>query len=703
MAGKEKSYIISVDSGGTFADCVIMDDEGAVVNSKAQTTPYDFSVGIMASLDTAAELIGLKGEEVLERTRYFFAHGSTIAVNALLTRSGAKTGLITTKGFEDTILMGRVEQKVAGLSEWERFQVYKHNKADPIVPRPLIRGVTERVDASGEKIIPLSTVEVEGILGEMVEEGVESVAVCLLWSFLNPSHEQQIKRIIEQTYPGLFVSISSELIPVLKDYERMSTTAINAYLSPITSQYLSSLHGKLQSRGLKNPLLVMQNVGGMVDVTEAGNIGVNLLSSGPVGGVLGSKILGDLKGFKHIITTDVGGTSFDVSLIVDGEMMLSSAPVFSQYTILTPVIDIVSLGAGGGSIAKVEEKTGLLRVGPQSAGGIPGPVCYNQGGTAPTFTDANVVLGRIDPMNFLGGRMKLDNEKAYRAIEANISKPMGIGVEEAAMGIIKILTAQMADLVRKATIEKGFDPSDFILFSFGGAGPLCSTSFGPLIAGVKKLVIPAFNSVFSAFGIGGSDILQVERHSEPMLSPFDANRLNEVFSEMEDKLKTGLSRSNVPESDMVFSRSMDLRYWGQVHEINVPIPPGTLREDQMQGFVDRFVEAYEQKYGKGISYGSAQVEAVTLEVKGTGVLEKPSIIEHKFAGIDPLNASKGSRKVWFESANGFLDTDIYIREKLQTGNIVDGPAVIEAVDTTILINPGQSIEVDEYLNLIMKF
>lgn len=703
MNGQERSYIISVDSGGTFADCVIMDNEGAVVNSKAQTTPYDFSVGIMASLDAAAELIGLKGEEVLERTRYFFAHGSTIAVNALLTRSGAKTGLITTRGFEDTILMGRVEQKVAGLSEWERFQVYKHNKADPIVPRPLIRGVTERIDASGEEIVPLNTNEVDRILAEMIEEGVESLAVCLLWSFLNPAHEQGIKRMIEQHHPELFVSISSELIPVLKDYERMATTAVNAYLSPITSQYLGSLHRKLQSRGLNNPLLVMQNVGGMVDVTEAGHIGVNLLSSGPVGGVLGSKILGDLKGFKNIITSDVGGTSFDVSLIVDGEMMLSSAPVFSQYTILTPVIDIVSLGAGGGSIARVEEKTGLLKVGPQSAGGIPGPVCYGQGGTEPTFTDANVVLGRIDPMNFLGGRMKLDQEKAYQAIEKTISRPMGIGVEEAAMGIVQILTAQMADLVRKTTIEKGYDPSDFILFSFGGAGPLCSTSFGPLIAGVKKLVIPALNSVFSAFGIGGSDILQVERHSEPMLSPFDAARLNNVFDQMEEKLRDGLSRSNVPEKDMVFSRSMDLRYWGQVHEINIPIPPGVLDQAQMQAFVDRFVEAYEQKYGKGMSYGSAQVEAVTLEVKGTGVLEKPGIPKQEYAGKDASSALKGFRKVWFESTEGFVDTRIYVREKLQRGHIVSGPAVIEAVDTTILINPGQSIEVDEYLNLVMEF
>jgi len=704
MPEREKSYIISVDSGGTFSDCLIMDNEGVVVNSKAQTTPYDFSIGIMESLDSAAALVGLRGEEVLERTRYFFAHGSTVAVNALLTRSGVETGLITTRGFEDTIIMGRVEQKVAGLSEWERFQVYKHNKADPIIPRPLIQGVEERIDSSGEEIIPLKKEEVERIVDKLVlEEGVESIAVCLLWSFLNPSHEREIKRIISQRHPGIFVSVSSELIPVLRDYERMATTAINAYLSPITSRYLSALHKKLEERGLENPLLVMQNVGGMVDVVEAGNIGVNLLSSGPVGGVLGSRIMGDLKGFKNIITTDVGGTSFDVSLIVDGEMMLSPAPVFSQYTILTPVIDIVSLGAGGGSIARVEEKTGLLKVGPQSAGGIPGPVCYDQGGEAPTFTDANVVLGRIDPMNFLGGRMKLNAEKARRAVEEQIARPMGLSVEDAAMGIIQILTAHMADLVRKTTIDKGFDPSDFVLFSFGGAGPLCSTSFAPLISGIRKLVIPAFNSVFSAFGIGGSDIVQVERHSEPTLAPFDPNRLNAVFSQMEEKLVRGLARSNVPREDMTLVRSIDLRYWGQVHEISVPVPGGTLEEKQMQELIDNFVDTYEHKYGKGMSYGSAQVEAVTLEVKGTGALEKTPILTHEPEGSNPSRALKGQREVWFEGGRGFLQTSIYVREDLRTGNVVKGPAVIEAVDTTVLINPGQEIRVDEYLNLLMDF
>jgi N-methylhydantoinase A len=702
MVESGKTYNIAVDSGGTFTDCVVVDNEGKITTSKAHSTPHDFSEGVIHSVEGAAQILGMGLEQILERTRYFFAHGSTVAVNALLTRSGVKTGLFTTRGFEDTIVIGRVEQKVAGLSEWERFQVYRHNKAEPIVPRPLIKGITERVDYEGEIIVPLNAEELKPALEELVQEGVESIAVCLLWSFMNPRHEREIKEYIHAHYPELFVTISSELIPVLRDYERMATTAMNAYLSPITSRYLSALRTKLRDRGLSKSLLVMQNIGGMIDVGEAGNVGVNLLASGPVGGVLGSKILGEQKGYKNIITTDVGGTSFDVSLIVAGKMMLSSAPVFSQYTLLTPVIDIVSLGAGGGSIARVEEKSGLLKVGPQSAGAYPGPVCYDRGGKEPTFTDANLVLGRIDPHNFLGGRMILDEAKAREAIEQRIARPLGMKVEEAAMGIIQILTSHMADLVRKTTIDNGYDPSDFVLFSFGGAGPLCCCIFAPLIAGIRTLIIPAANSVFSAFGMAGSDIVQVVRHSEPMLAPFHPQRLSALFREMEEKLLEGLSKNNVPRKEMDLVRSMDLRYWGQVHEITVSVPPGVLTEKEAKGLVKQFVERYEDKYGRGTSYGMAQVEAVTLEVKGTGSLKSPALIHYPFTSTDPAAAMRGRRPVWFDNGVGYQPTDIYTREALQAGNRVSGPAVIEAVDTTVLLNPGQEIGVDEYLNLVME-
>lgn len=697
----ERSYIIAVDSGGTFADCVVMDDAGNIVTSKAHTTPHDFSIGILNSVQYAAEELGLSLEQLLERNRYFFGHGSTVAINALVTRSGVKTGLVTTRGFEDTIIIGRVEQKIAGLSEAERFQVYRLNKADPIVPRPLIKGVVERIDYGGDVVTPLDREDVAAQVDALVAQGVEAIAVCLLWSFMNPRHEQAVQAIIRERHPHIFVSLSSELVPVLREYERTATTAINAYLSPITSRYLSSLNRKLKDHALARPLLVMQNIGGMVEASEASHLGVNLLNSGPVGGVLGSKILGDLKGHRNIITTDVGGTTFDVSLIVDGRMFVDPAPVVSQYNLLTPVIDIVSLGAGGGSIARVEPETGLLKVGPRSAGAVPGPVCYDQGGTEPTFTDAAVVLGRLDPQNFLGGRMQLNREAARRAIQDRVAAPLGISVEAAALGIVDILTAQMADLVRKTTIDNGFDPADFVLYAFGGAGPLCCCSFARQVSGIRQVVIPTLNSVFSAFGIGGSDIVRVERTSNPMLAPFDPARLNAIYRRMEDKLVGALSRNNVAAGDMTLVRSIDLRYWGQVHEVSVPVPAGEITAEQAAALAQSFVERYEAKYGRGISYGAAQLEAVNFEVTGTGRLEKPSLRRLPRGSGDAAVALKGRRPVWFDNDRGFVDTEVYVRERLEPGHCVRGPAVIEAVDTTVLVEPGLAANVDEYLNLVL--
>lgn len=700
-AAGERSYIIAVDSGGTFADCVVMDDGGHIVTSKAHTTPHDFSIGILNSVQYAAEQLGLSLEQLLARNRYFFGHGSTIAINALVTRSGVKTGLVTTRGFEDTIIIGRVEQKIAGLSEAERVQVYRLNKADPIVPRPLIKGVVERVDYGGDVVTPLDREDVAAQVDELAAQGVEAIAVCLLWSFMNPHHEQAVQAIIRERHPHIFVSLSSELVPVLREYERTATTAINAYLSPITSKYLSSLNRKLKDHQLDRPLLVMQNIGGMVDASEASHLGVNLLNSGPVGGVLGSRILGDLKGHRNIITTDVGGTTFDVSLIVDGRMFVDPAPVVSQYNLLTPVIDIVSLGAGGGSIARVEPETGLLKVGPKSAGAVPGPVCYAQGGTEPTFTDAAVVLGRLDPHNFLGGRMQLQREAARQAIQARIAGPLGISVEAASLGIVDILTAQMADLVRKTTIDNGFDPADFVLYAFGGAGPLCCCSFARQVSGIRQVVIPTLNSVFSAFGIGGSDIVRVERTSSPMLAPFDPGRLNAIYRRMEDKLISALARNNVAAEDMTLVRSIDLRYWGQVHEVSVPVPSGEITGEQAAALAQHFVDRYEAKYGRGISYGAAQLEAVNFEVTGTGRLEKPTLRRLTRGPGDAAAALKGRRPVWFDNERGFVDTDVYVRERLEPGHCVRGPAIIEAVDTTVLVEPGLAAEVDEYLNLVI--
>jgi N-methylhydantoinase A len=703
MSTPTKKYVIAVDSGGTFADCVVMDDAGSISTGKALSTPEDFSTGVVDSVARVAQDMGSSDESLIRMLRYNFCHGGTQAINALLTRSGVKVGLLTTKGFEDTLAMGRVDQKIAGLTEAERIQVHLLNKAEPIVPRYLTRGVVERIDSSGREIVALNYDDASRQIDALVAEGVQAIAVCFLWSFLDPSHEREVRRLIQEAHPDIFVCTSNELAPVIGEYERMTTAVINAYLAPITSRYLTSLHRKLQGKGLTHPLLIMQNVGGTVDVTEALDNAVNLLASGPVGGVLAAKKSAELRGHKNVIATDVGGTSFDVGLIVDGDFEYTYNPVFSQYRLHAPIIDIKSIGAGGGSIAWIEEKTGLLKVGPKSAGAKPGPVCYGRGGEQPTVTDANVALGRIDPDNFLGGRMRLEKEKAVAALQEKIAGPLGLTVEQAAFGIIQITTAQMADLVRKVTIDKGYDPGQFVLYSYGGAGPLCCFLFASQIGGVREVVVPANSSVFSALGMAYSDIVKVERYSMPMRAPFDAGRVQTIFRELEAKVIAGLERNGIAPANTFLARSVGARFYGQVHEIPVALNGPDITQGALEGLERDFRRNYERRYGDAAGFDDAQLELVSFEIKGVGRLDKPQPPARPLESVDPSAALKGRRSVYLDNEVGYQLIDIYVREKLRPGNVLEGPAVVEAVDTTIFVDRSQRLAVDQYLNLVMQF
>ena len=463
--------LVAVDSGGTFTDCVTLDTAGRVTTAKAASTPADFSEGVVQSVARAAAADGLDLGELLRRTGSF-CHGTTVATNALLTRSGSVVGLITTKGHEDAIIVGRTIQKAAGLSESELSNLAHLEKAAPIVPRPLIKGVTERIDYRGAVVVPIDLDETAGAVAELVAGGVEAIAVCFLWSFLNPTHERAVAELIRSRHPELFVTVSHEVAPVIKEYERCATTVLNGYLSRTTHSYISKLQERLADGGLAGDPVIMQSFGGVSSAESSKGRAVALLGSGPTGGVFGAAALGRLIGADNIVTTDVGGTSFDVGLVTDGEPLVVGTPVFDKYHTVLPVIDVVSIGAGGGSIAWIEPGTGLIKVGPQSAGAVPGPACYGIGGTLPTVTDANLVLGRLDPDYFLGGERRLHIDLATAAIETLIAAPAGLSVPEAAMAIVDILDARMADLVRMSTIGRGYDPREFTLFAFGGAGPL---------------------------------------------------------------------------------------------------------------------------------------------------------------------------------------------------------------------------------------
>lgn len=691
--------IIAVDSGGTFTDCVIVGEDGTITTAKSPSTPADFSNGVVDSAALAARESGAELDDMLEGVN-LFAHGTTVATNALLTRNGSLVGLVTTKGHEDALIIGRTIQKAAGLTDAQLRNLAHLEKADPIVPRPMIRGVTERVDYKGAEIVALDLEEARSVVSELVALGADAIAVCLLWSFMNPEHERQIATMVKSEFPGLFVTASHEVAPVIKEYERGATTVLSAYLSRATHTYISALQLKLSQKGLSRDPVLMQSSGGVTSAEEVKGFAVALLGSGPAGGVLGAAALGREIGVQNIVTTDVGGTSFDVGLVVDGEPLITGTPVFDKYHTVLPVIDVVSIGAGGGSIAWIEPGTGHMKVGPKSAGADPGPVAYGAGGSEPTVTDADVVLGRIDPTYFLGGARKLDRTLAQEAIRTKIADPLGISTVEAAMGMIEIIDARMADLVRMETIGRGYDPRDFALLSFGGAGPLHVGAYG-LEVGASPIVIPANSSVFSAFGIAGSDLVTVNQASDPMLAPFDTDRLNEIYERLESSVRADLESKGVTDEAIVLNRQIEMRYRGQVHEIRVPLESKKLDHDELEVMKAEFERRYNLRYGRGAAHGEAGIEARTYLVRGVGKLEKPQRRPQPLGSEGSEAAVIGTRNVFFKD-RGFLETSVVRREELRPGNLVRGPAVIEALDTTVLVHPGQVAKVDGWANLVIE-
>lgn len=694
------TYIIGTDTGGTFTDCVVIDDKGRVHNDKAPSTPKDFAFGTVDSAQNTAQLMGLTLTQLLSDAM-LFGHGTTVAANALVTRSGSKVGLITTKGLEDTLLIGRIFQKVAGLGETEITDLAHLDKATPIVPRPLIQGVTERVDFRGQVLVTLNRAEAVSAIDRLVADGVEAIAVCFLWSFLNPKHELEVKNLINERHPDIFVSVSSELAPLVKEYERSATTAINVYLGKVTSSYLESLDRKLREAGFKRSLMIMQSMGGFATTREASRRAVGLLNSGPAGGVIASRSLGKVLGHQNIITTDVGGTTFDVGLIVQGEAEFARAPIFSKYHILIPTIDVVSIGAGGGSLAWIEAGEKKLRVGPKSAGAEPGPVCYDHGGAVPTVTDADVVLGRIDPDYFLGGRIKLNKEKAVAAIKEKIADPLGMSIPDAAMGIIDIIDAHMADLVRKVSVGRGYDPRDFILYAFGGGGPTHVGAYGRDV-GCRTAVVPALAAVFSAFGIAAADILRIKQLSDPMMMPVNVGKLNNIYTSLENELIKGYQDDGWKPEAVELARSMDVRYGGQVHEVRTPVPRKQLTEDDFNQVIKEFESRYEQKFGRGTAIKQAGIQTITYRVAGVVKTAVPDLAKSTVTSKDSTAALSGQRDVFFKEFHGFSKTNVYDMRKLQGGNVINGPAIVQVVDTTVVLHRGQKATMDEYRNLVIN-
>jgi N-methylhydantoinase A len=690
-------YRIGVDIGGTFTDCVVADERGGRTVSKSPTTPGSLQDGVLEAVGVNAEQLGLTRPQLLAATD-LFVHGTTQATNAMLTRTGARTGLITTKGHEDAIIIGKVYAKVAGLPERDLVHSSRLRKPDPIVPRALIRGVTERVDRDGDVIVALQEGEVIEAIDSLLAAGVEAIAVSLLWSFVNDAHERRIKELLTERAPGIFTAYSHEVAPVLGEYERTATTAISAYVGPKVVGYLEQLESQLRAEGFEHPLLVMQASGGLTSVLDAAQRPIVTLDSGPTGGILGCQHLGRLYGESNVICTDVGGTSFDVGLILRGEVPLEVEPVVAQYSLRMPKVLVNSIGSGGGSIAWLDEG-GLLRVGPQSAGSRPGPACYGNGGTEPTVTDADLVLGYLDADSFLGGRMRLDRDLALQALAA-LGAKLGMEAEEVAVGVFRIINSQMADLIRKSTIEQGHDPRECVLVAYGGAGPTHAVFYGHEI-GSKAILVLADSTVFSAEGMLTCDIRHTAEASRVMSTPFTDEGLAGLtarFTALEQRVMDQFAAEGAPPEEVVLARTLGVRFRQQVHTVEVEVDPGALDAAAGERVLERFLERYGHVYGEGALLLGGGNEVELHRVVGTRAIEPVVFPEHESEGADASAALKGERNAYFEPA-GLTTTRVYDGDVLAAGNAIDGPAIIERMGDSVVVPPGFRAQVDRFLTI----
>jgi N-methylhydantoinase A len=695
-------FICGIDTGGTFTDCVVVDGDGRIVTAKAPSTPEDFSQGVLDSLALAAEKLGLGTEALLRRTTRL-ALGTTVGTNALLQRRGAKVGLITTRGHRDVIHIMRGARGVPGIASETVLHFPESGKPDPpIVPKTLIAEVSERVDCKGQVVVELNEDEAEVAIRRLVSKGVEAIAICFLWSFKLPEHERRVKTLAERIAPDLFVCCSVDLVPRWGEYERTAATVINAYLGPVTGAYMDRVGRRVAGAGLATPVQVMQCGGGVVPAALAARRAFLTLDSGPVAGVLASQYLGAVLGQKNVIATDMGGTSFDVGLIHEGRPVASYQSVVNQYEYFVPRIDIRSIGSGGGSIIRVDATSGSLRVGPLSAGAVPGPVCYGHGGTEPTVTDAAVVLGYLDPRHFLGGRVRLDAEAARASLEP-IARRLGLGVVETASGAARVVEHQMADLIRKVTVHKGYDPRDFVVFAYGGAGPVHAGVYAREL-GAQSLVVPLGGvcSLWSALGAATADLLHIYETVDILASPFAVGRVNERFVELERQGLGQLERDGVAPGAARLARSADVRYKGQINEVEVAVPSGSLDETSLADLIADFHQRYEALYGAGAGFREARVEIVTYRVRTTAVSTKPAIRPAPERGATPPGAARAdTRPVYWAELGDFEPTPVFWGERLEPGNRIDGPAILQVPDTTIVVHPGQTARVDPYGNVLV--
>jgi N-methylhydantoinase A len=701
-----KSFWIGVDTGGTFTDAIAVETGGMTHVTKVLSTPKDLSIGVMKAMERLAESAGMEIQSFLSKVQ-MIAHGTTATVNAMVQRKGARTGLITTQGFKDHFIMMKSGRGV-GVPDVEKVRFSRAVKPKPLVPYSLTEEVRERIDYDGRIIVPLDEGDARRAIQGLLDKGVEAIAISLLWSFRNPVHEAFIRDLVREMAPQVSVTAGSDLVPVIGEYERTATTVINAYLGPILSRYVHELQGKLSGNGFRLPILLMQSDGGLILGNAAPQKAVTTMLSGLAAGVLGAKKIGQGLSLQNVITIDMGGTSLEVGMVYRGKPLINNlplsprlAPYEARWRNAAPTIDITAIGAGGGSIARVEG--GVIKVGPISAGADPGPACYCLGGTEPTVTDAFVVLGYLSPYNFLGGRMVVEKEKAIQAIEEKIAKPLGVDLITAAYGIYQIVINQMADLIRKVSVERGHDPREFVLVAFGGCGPLHCGVLGAELK-VAKVIVPGSGlaTALSAYGLMVSDLRSSVAFTKPIAEPVDVKEVQTHLGRVSEKAIADVRAWGAPDEHILCSHSIDMRFKGQKFEVNVPISSKIEEIEDAEIIYNNFITTYERLYGQGTAHREAGIEMVTFRAEAIGKMTKPERSK-QVADKAPLKVEPSSRREVFFEGKPHLDVAIYNGDQLYPNAHINGPAVVEYMGSATVVHPGQKVYVDDDLNLIFEF
>jgi N-methylhydantoinase A len=683
------SYRLGIDVGGTFTDFVLVDQAGRVNEAKTPSTPADPGLAIQRGIQELAEGRGRSIAE-LYKDCHLLIHGTTVALNTLIQHRGAKTGLICTEGFRDTLEIRLGYRDV-------RYD-FRYPPPPILVPRYLRLPVRERIDKNGKVVIPLAEEDVHRAIEVFKREGVETVAICLLWSFYNPDHERRIAGIVREAMPDAYVSPSIDVAPQIREYDRVSSTVLNAYVGPRLSRYLSQTDEFLRKLGYTGEIRYMQSNGGVAAGEVIRTRAVLALNSGPAAAPAAGLFFGRQLDYDNLITIDMGGTSFDACLIDHGAPDIKGTVDVHRYRLAAPMININTIGAGGGSIAWLDH--GILRVGPQSAEAVPGPACYMRGGTQPTVTDADVVLGYLNPIALLGGKFAIDSARASQTIEETVAGPLTLTVPDAALGIFEIVNRNMANAISEISLERGYDPRDFILVAAGGQGPVHAGELARELS-IPTVIVPKLASTFCAFGALATDLRHDYKRSFAFrLSDFDYEALERAFQEMEETGYSELAVEGVPREDVLVTRRLDMRYVGQIYEVPVDVTDIKLTHDTIGEIQERLHRQHEKEYTYRHETGLGEIINATVTVIGR--LPEIKLPVHAVSDRDASAAFTGERPMLFRQFGEYRPTPVYDGTRLRPGNLLPGPAVVEETNTTIVVFPGFELELTPQNAYVMR-